>query len=142
MSDITPISASPSGALPASTPGAEASPRPVSGGSRAQSGPSTARDVQAEAPAPTPVPARAPLASEVPAWGAGDAQALVPLLDLVRLGYYKGIVQWLDDWVRQHPEQAVFAQGIRTMAREFRFEAIEQRLLQAGVPSRLPTEPS
>jgi flagellar protein FlaG len=52
MSDITPISASPSGALPASTPGAEASPRPVSGGSRAQSGPSTARDVQAEAPAP------------------------------------------------------------------------------------------
>ena len=52
MSDITPISASPSGALPASTPRAEASPRPVSGGSRAQSGPSPARDVQAEAPAP------------------------------------------------------------------------------------------
>ncbi|WP_234266811.1 hybrid sensor histidine kinase/response regulator [Hydrogenophaga sp. NFH-34] len=98
--------------------------------------------VHAEAPAPTPVPARAPLASEAPAWAAGDAQALLPLLDLVRLGYYKGIVQWLDDWVRQHPEQADFAQGIRTMAREFRFEAIEQRLLQAGVPSRLPNEPS
>ena len=57
------------------------------------------------------------------------------LLELVRLGYTKGIVQWLDDWVRQRPEQAGFAQGLRTLAREFRFEAIEQRLLQASDPT-------
>jgi hypothetical protein len=50
----------------------------------------------------------------------------------VRLGYYKGIVRWLDEWVAVHPEQTVFAQGLRGLAREFRFEAIEQRLLRLG----------
>ena len=54
------------------------------------------------------------------------------LTELVRLGYYKGIVQWLDDWVQRRPEQAAFAQGLRTLAREFRFEAIEQRLQQSA----------
>lgn len=52
MSNITPISASPSGALLASTPGAEASPRPLSGGLPAQSGTSPIRDAKAEAPPP------------------------------------------------------------------------------------------
>ena len=56
-----------------------------------------------------------------------------PLLELVHLGYYKGIVQWLDDWVQDHPEQAAFAQQLRTLAREFRFDAIEQQLLQRHV---------
>ncbi len=56
-----------------------------------------------------------------------------PLLKLVRLGYYKGIVQWLDEWVQDHPEQAAFAQQLRTLAREFRFDAIEQQLLQRHV---------
>jgi signal transduction histidine kinase/CheY-like chemotaxis protein/purine-cytosine permease-like protein len=56
-----------------------------------------------------------------------------PLLELVRLGYYKGIVQWLDEWVQDHPEQAGFAQQLRTLAREFRFDAIEQQLLQRHV---------
>ncbi|MDO9252983.1 MAG: ATP-binding protein [Hydrogenophaga sp.] len=63
---------------------------------------------------------------------ASSAAELAPLLELVRLGYYKGIVNWLDDWVRQRPEQADFAQGLRTLAREFRFEAIEQRLQQSA----------
>jgi signal transduction histidine kinase/CheY-like chemotaxis protein/purine-cytosine permease-like protein len=63
---------------------------------------------------------------------ASSATELAPLLELVRLGYYKGIVNWLDDWVRQRPEQADFAQGLRTLAREFRFEAIEQRLQQSA----------
>nr|WP_245638673.1 ATP-binding protein [Hydrogenophaga palleronii] len=58
---------------------------------------------------------------------------LEPLLELVRLGYYKGIVLWLDDWVQRRPEQAGFAQGLRTLAREFRFETIEQQLLQHHV---------
>ncbi|MDP2024431.1 MAG: ATP-binding protein, partial [Hydrogenophaga sp.] len=62
---------------------------------------------------------------------ASSAAELAPLLELVRLGYYKGIINWLDDWVRQRPEQADFAQGLRTLAREFRFEAIEQRLQQS-----------
>ncbi|MEX1165469.1 MAG: hypothetical protein WEK74_01105, partial [Hydrogenophaga sp.] len=62
---------------------------------------------------------------------------LLPLLDIVRLGYYKGIVLWLDQWLTQRPEQAEFAQNLRTLAREFRFEAIEQRLLPL-CPSALP----
>ncbi|WP_413465731.1 ATP-binding protein [Hydrogenophaga taeniospiralis] len=73
---------------------------------------------------PTPLPAGGASA------GATSPAELAPLLELVRLGYYKGIVNWLDDWVGQRPEQADFAQGLRTLAREFRFEAIEQRLLQ------------
>ncbi|MCW5653313.1 ATP-binding protein [Hydrogenophaga sp.] len=72
---------------------------------------------------PTPVPA--------PAAPAPASRAEIePLLELVRLGYYKGIVQWLDEWVSRHPEQAAFAQSLRALAREFRFEAIEQQLLQ------------
>jgi signal transduction histidine kinase/CheY-like chemotaxis protein/purine-cytosine permease-like protein len=72
---------------------------------------------------------------EVPVLSQGE---IAPLLELVRLGYYKGIVQWLDDWVRQRPEQAEFARGLRTLAREFRFEAIEQRLLGHGPAARAP----
>jgi signal transduction histidine kinase/purine-cytosine permease-like protein/FixJ family two-component response regulator len=61
------------------------------------------------------------------------ADELAVLLSLVRLGYYKGIVQWLDAWVLDRPEHADWAQSLRTLAREFRFEAIEQRL-QAHTP--------
>jgi signal transduction histidine kinase/FixJ family two-component response regulator len=72
---------------------------------------------------------RAPVLAAAPA----TRDELEPLLELVRLGYYKGIVQWLDDWVQRRPEQAAFAQGLRTLAREFRFETIEQQLLQHHV---------
>ncbi len=72
------------------------------------------------------LPAAAVAFSAVPA----SRAEIEPLLELVRLGYYKGIVQWLDDWVQRRPEQAAFAQGLRTLAREFRFETIEQQLLQ------------
>jgi flagellar protein FlaG len=57
MPDITPISASPSGALPASTPGAGASSRPVSGNAPAQPGLVPARQSQAEPAAPPQKPA-------------------------------------------------------------------------------------
>ena len=67
-----------------------------------------------------------PLARAAPA----SREELAPLLELVRLGYYKGIVQWLDDWVQRRPEQAAFAQSLRALAREFRFDTIEQQLLQ------------
>ncbi|RJP64039.1 MAG: response regulator [Comamonadaceae bacterium] len=72
------------------------------------------------------LPAETAAARAVPA----SRAEIEPLLELVRLGYYKGIVQWLDDWVQRRPEQAAFAQGLRTLAREFRFETIEQQLLQ------------
>ena len=83
------------------------------------------------------LPPPAPVASSLPSAGAHptslDVHDFAPLLELVRLGYYKGIVQWLDEWVQDHPEQATFAQQLRTLAREFRFDAIEQQLLQRHV---------
>jgi CheY-like chemotaxis protein/anti-sigma regulatory factor (Ser/Thr protein kinase) len=69
-------------------------------------------------------------ASSLPISAPASRAELEPLLELVRLGYYKGIVQWLDEWVQRRPEQAAFAQSLRTLAREFRFETIEQQLLQ------------
>ncbi|WP_252374478.1 ATP-binding protein [Hydrogenophaga sp. 2FB] len=76
--------------------------------------------------APTNAGEPPPIARSEPA----SREELEPLLELVRLGYYKGIVQWLDDWVQRRPEQAAFAQGLRALAREFRFDTIEQHLLQ------------
>ncbi|GAA6140225.1 ATP-binding protein [Hydrogenophaga sp. 5NK40-0174] len=57
---------------------------------------------------------------------------LTPLLELVRLGYYKGIVQWFDAWLPAHPGQDAFAKEMKALAREFRFEAMERRLIQLG----------
>lgn len=57
MPDITPISASPSGVLPASTPGAGASSRPASGAATAQAGARPAPQPQAEPAAPPQKPA-------------------------------------------------------------------------------------
>ena len=76
---------------------------------------------------------QAPTPSPRPGLDVTRGREFEPLLELVRLGYYKGIVQWLDEWVQDHPEQAAFAQQLRTLAREFRFDAIEQQLLQRHV---------
>ena len=59
----------------------------------------------------------------------------------MRLGYTKGIVRWLDRWVEDRPEQVALADALRALAREFRFEAIEQRLLQAGAQAS-PSTPA
>ncbi len=75
----------------------------------------------------------APLPHARPGHEVTSGREFEPLLELVRLGYYKGIVQWLDEWVQDHPEQAAFAQQLRTLAREFRFDAIERQLLQRHV---------
>ncbi len=97
---------------------------------------------------PTPLQAAPALplaAAQTPGVGlAGEqsqppaADAFAPLLELARLGYTKGVLQWLDEWVRHHPEQQAFAQGLRALAREFRFEAIEQRLQQPGAARSSP----
>lgn len=90
-------------------------------------------------------PARATQAPALPAAASPGAAAetapdddFAPLLQLVRLGYTKGIVQWLDDWVQRRPDQAALAQGLRALAREFRFDAIEQRLQTMADRSATP----
>lgn len=71
-----------------------------------------------------------PLAPPTPVSGEAPArEEIEPLLELVRLGYTRGILQWLDDWVRRRPEHAALATALAALAREFRFEAIEHKLL-------------
>ncbi|NIM42658.1 MAG: response regulator [Hydrogenophaga sp.] len=82
-----------------------------------------------------PEPVAAPRAEAAPSTAAvgGPPPArdeIEPLLELVRLGYTRGILQWLDDWVRRHPERASQAAALATLAREFRFEAIEHQLVR------------
>ena len=47
---------------------------------------------------------------------------------LLRLGYPRGVLQWLDAWAQRHPGQAALAQRWQALAREFRFEAIATAL--------------
>lgn len=73
-----------------------------------------------------PVPA-VPVAAP-PAWPAPEA--LSGLLELVRLGYLKGVVQWLDAWERREPAQATRIERLRALAREFRFDTLETLLTE------------
>ncbi|MEZ5664711.1 MAG: ATP-binding protein [Burkholderiaceae bacterium] len=57
-----------------------------------------------------------------------SCEELQPLLERVRLGYPRGIIDWLDEWVRVRPDLEDEVRSLRLLAREFRFEAIEQRL--------------
>ena len=87
------------------------------------------------AAAPTTPPETAALPVEPPP----DRAELAPLLEQVRLGYTRGIVQWLDDWVERRPGQAQLATRLRSLAREFRFDAIEElltRLPERHAPER------
>ncbi len=78
----------------------------------------------AQAP-PTP-DSNAPEASAADSpWTPADADALRALL---RLGYPRGVLQWLDAWAQRHPGQAALAQRWQALAREFRFEAIATAL--------------
>ena len=69
--------------------------------------------------------------------GAGSEGAA--LLEMVRLGYTRGILQWLDRWVAREPAAADHAEAMRRLAREFRFETLEQMLQQGHGPARPPT---
>ena len=60
-----------------------------------------------------------------------DAAALAVLAQGVALGYYRGILNTLDDIERTQPAHAVFVRTLRELARQFQFEAIHQILQQA-----------
>jgi signal transduction histidine kinase/CheY-like chemotaxis protein/purine-cytosine permease-like protein len=57
-----------------------------------------------------------------------SADEAAALLALVRLGYVRGVVQWLDRWLVHHPQQAPWVAEMQALARAFRFDAIEQHL--------------
>ncbi len=57
-----------------------------------------------------------------------DASDLAALRELARLGYYKGLVAHLDGLAQRRPDCTDFTTRVRTLAREFRFDAIERLL--------------
>jgi signal transduction histidine kinase/CheY-like chemotaxis protein/purine-cytosine permease-like protein len=91
----------------------------------------------AEAPAlPTPEPA---LSAPPTAAVEYPPQArLEALQDLVHLGYYRGIMNQLDEIQAQHPQCAVFVIRLRELARQFQFDAMNRHLAPALAQARQP----
>ncbi len=59
---------------------------------------------------------------------------LEALREVVNLGYYRGILNQLDEIETTQPECAAWVSELRTLARQFQFEALGQRLNPPGVP--------
>ena len=77
------------------------------------------------APAPAlPAAADAPLTYP-------DATALAALAQVVALGYYRGILNTLDDIERGQPAHGAFVGTMRQLARQFQFDARGHILEQA-----------
>ncbi|MCZ8218724.1 MAG: ATP-binding protein [Acidovorax sp.] len=60
-----------------------------------------------------------------------DAAALAALAQAVALGYYRGILNTLDEIERSQPAHQAFVHTMRQMAREFEFDAMGQILERA-----------
>lgn len=77
----------------------------------------------------------APPQSAVPVAAAGPrvypaAAQLEALREVVSLGYYRGIMNTLDEIEEAQPQSAGFAAEMRALARQFQFEAMSQQLSQ------------
>jgi signal transduction histidine kinase/CheY-like chemotaxis protein/purine-cytosine permease-like protein len=57
-----------------------------------------------------------------------DASQLAALLEVVNLGFYRGIMNTLAEIERQQPATAVFVNEMRVLARQFQFEAMGRQL--------------
>ena len=60
-----------------------------------------------------------------------DATALAALAQAVALGYYRGILNTLDDIERSQPAHSAFVDTMRQLAKQFQFDAMGQILEQA-----------
>ncbi|NDP61240.1 MAG: response regulator [Polaromonas sp.] len=63
-----------------------------------------------------------------PVWP--DAAQLAGLLEVVNLGFYRGILNKLAEIEKQQPATAAFVEEMRLLARQFRFEAMASQLTQ------------
>lgn len=84
----------------------------------------------AEAPI-EPEPVSAPLAAPAPLVYP-EPDALAALREVVDLGYFRGIMNLLDEIEAAAPECSAFAGQMRGLARQFQFEAMGRLLQQAG----------
>jgi CheY-like chemotaxis protein len=76
-----------------------------------------------------PVQTESPLAPVAPRVYPAAAQ-LDALREVVSLGYYRGIMNTLDEIEKEQPQSAGFAAEMRALARQFQFEAMSQQLGQ------------
>ncbi len=58
-----------------------------------------------------------------------DAAQRVALLEVVNLGFYRGIMNKLAEIEKQQPATSVFVEDMRVLARQFQFEAMSRQLL-------------
>jgi len=64
---------------------------------------------------------------------------VLALTQVVGLGYYRGVMNLLDDIEDLQPECAGFVQHLRALARQFQFEAMSQYLARApSIPDHEP----
>ena len=77
-----------------------------------------------DAPAANPTPVVAMPAKRV----LPDARQLASLLEVVQLGFYRGILNKLAEIEKQQPATAAFVEEMRLLARQFRFEAMASQL--------------
>lgn len=69
-----------------------------------------------------------PVVQAVPPRVLPDASQLAALLEVVNLGFYRGIMNNLAEIERQRPEAAAFVDEMRVLARQFQFEAMGRQL--------------
>ena len=84
------------------------------------------------APESAPAPAPSPMPGTLP-----DAAQLAGLLDVVNLGFYRGILNKLADIEQQQPASAAFVEKMRVLARQFRFEDMARELAEK-IPAAAP----
>lgn len=76
--------------------------------------------------APAPALAEAPVAA--PPRIRPDAVQIAALLEVVNLGFYRGIMNKLAEIETRQPETTVFVEDMRLLARQFQFEAMGRQL--------------
>jgi CheY-like chemotaxis protein len=74
----------------------------------------------------TPTPADG--AQSSPERSYPDAASLQALREVVVLGFYRGILNQIEEIERQQPQCAVFVQDMRALARQFQFESMLTQL--------------
>ncbi|MEO6018561.1 MAG: ATP-binding protein [Polaromonas sp.] len=77
-------------------------------------------------PEPQLLPATTPRPRALP-----DAGQLVALLEVVNLGFYRGIMNKLAEIESQQPDTMGFVEDMRALARQFQFEAMARQLTAA-----------
>jgi hypothetical protein len=71
-----------------------------------------------------------------------DPKQLQLLLDMVNLGYYRGILNQLEAMTAAQPDQAAFFNQMRELAREFQFEVMRDRLNPLSSPPDPARQPN